>query len=152
MLVVARVSHKSESLRKDPRFTRYNRYGERALPSSESRLYWLAKPVGLRYEARFELRYRGHCRGSYDQSRARAYERGQRLALLACWSPALRNPRLLSEFEDPNLAERGGQGRARAVPSEQQPSARVGRSRCRLRHTTKIFLVMERVNLSTNSS
>ncbi|KAG7307659.1 hypothetical protein JYU34_007880 [Plutella xylostella] len=84
---------------------------------------------------------RGHCRVAV----ARTNHEGPRTCEAADWSrgsPAPPPP-AHPEFEDPNLAALGGQGRARARRRERGARARAGRRDTRLRHTTKIFLVME---------
>ncbi|CAD0196817.1 unnamed protein product [Chrysodeixis includens] len=53
-----------------------------------------------------------------DQSQARADVRGERLEGWRLRAPRPRCRALQREFEDPNLAAHGGQGRARAAPTE----------------------------------
>lgn len=131
---------KSESLQKDQRSMRYNRFdGD---PRLAERISPLSVDEAWRSALRSEDRrasnsgLRGHCR-AFDGPIASARRRARR-AIGGLPGPASR-ARSAREFEDPNLAAHRGQGRARLS----RPSVGVGHC-CRLRHTTKIFLVMER--------
>lgn len=111
--------------------------------AKQNSLYRSTKPVGLstskQTSARFERR--GHCRAAVTSPIAFEFQVTTR-AIGPQRSPAVPSPFLFG-FEDPNLAEHCGQGRARAGRRERAWSVRVGRCHCRLRHITKIFLVLE---------